>query len=281
MTSNNKKNPALGRGLSALLSDSGASVGGTNTISIEKIQVNPFNPRTDFDQEALQELAESIKALGIIQPLTLRKVNVDVYQIISGERRFRAAKLAGLKEVPAYVRVANDQTMLEMALVENIQRENLNAIEIGLSYSRLIEECKLTQTELSQRISKSRSDIANHLRLLKLPANIQAAVRDNLITMGHARALLSLEHEKEQLAAFNSILEKGLSVREVEQWNKNTAVKSTPVKTTSISPKAQEISRMIGLSVNIQQGKNGAGKLSITYKNAQELEKILQKLKQG
>lgn len=281
MTSNNKKNPALGRGLSALLSDSGASVGGTNTISIEKIQVNPFNPRTDFDQEALQELAESIKALGIIQPLTLRKVNVDVYQIISGERRFRAAKLAGLKEVPAYVRVANDQTMLEMALVENIQRENLNAIEIGLSYSRLIEECKLTQTELSQRISKSRSDIANHLRLLKLPANIQAAVRDNLITMGHARALLSLEHEKEQLAAFNSILEKGLSVREVEQWNKNTAVKSTPVKTTSLSPKAQEISRMIGLSVNIQQGKNGAGKLSITYKNAQELEKILHKLKQG
>jgi ParB family chromosome partitioning protein len=281
MTSNNKKNPALGRGLSALLSDSGASVGGTNTISIEKIQVNPFNPRTDFDQEALQELAESIKALGIIQPLTLRKVNVDVYQIISGERRFRAAKLAGLKEVPAYVRVANDQTMLEMALVENIQRENLNAIEIGLSYSRLIEECKLTQTELSQRISKSRSDIANHLRLLKLPANIQAAVRDNLITMGHARALLSLELEKEQLAAFNAILEKGLSVREVEQWNKNTAVKSTPVKTTSLSPKAQEISRMIGLSVNIQQGKNGAGKLSITYKNAQELEKILQKLKQG
>jgi ParB family chromosome partitioning protein len=281
MTSNNKKNPALGRGLSALLSDSGASVGGTNTISIEKIQVNPFNPRTDFDQEALQELAESIKALGIIQPLTLRKVNVDVYQIISGERRFRAAKLAGLKEVPAYVRVANDQTMLEMALVENIQRENLNAIEIGLSYSRLIEECKLTQTELSQRISKSRSDIANHLRLLKLPANIQAAVRDNLITMGHARALLSLEHEKEQLAAFNAILEKGLSVREVEQWNKNTEVKSKPVKTTSLSPKAQEISRMIGLSVNIQQGKNGAGKLSITYKNAQELEKILQKLKQG
>lgn len=281
MTSNNKKNPALGRGLSALLSDSGASVGGTNTISIEKIQVNPFNPRTDFDQEALQELAESIKALGIIQPLTLRKVNVDVYQIISGERRFRAAKLAGLKEVPAYVRVANDQTMLEMALVENIQRENLNAIEIGLSYSRLIEECKLTQTELSQRISKSRSDIANHLRLLKLPANIQAAVRDNLITMGHARALLSLELEKEQLAAFNAILEKGLSVRDVEQWNKNTAVKSTPVKTTSLSPKAQEISRMIGLSVNIQQGKNGAGKLSITYKNAQELEKILQKLKQG
>lgn len=281
MTSNNKKNPALGRGLSALLSDSGASVGGTNTISIEKIQVNPFNPRTDFDQEALQELAESIKALGIIQPLTLRKVNVDLYQIISGERRFRAAKLAGLKEVPAYVRVANDQTMLEMALVENIQRENLNAIEIGLSYSRLIEECKLTQTELSQRISKSRSDIANHLRLLKLPANIQAAVRDNLITMGHARALLSLELEKEQLAAFNAILEKGLSVRDVEQWNKNTAVKSTPVKTTSLNPKAQEISRMIGLSVNIQQGKNGAGKLSITYKNAQELEKILQKLKQG
>lgn len=281
MTSNNKKNPALGRGLSALLSDSGASMGGTNTISIEKIQVNPFNPRTDFDQEALQELAESIKALGIIQPLTLRKVNVDVYQIISGERRFRAAKLAGLKEVPAYVRVANDQTMLEMALVENIQRENLNAIEIGLSYSRLIEECKLTQTELSQRISKSRSDIANHLRLLKLPANIQAAVRDNLITMGHARALLSLDHEKEQLAAFKAILEKGLSVREVEQWNKNTEVKSKPVKTTSLSPKAQEISRMIGLSVNIQQGKNGAGKLSITYKNAQELEKILQKLKQG
>ena len=281
MTSNNKKNPALGRGLSALLSDSGASVGGTNTISIEKIQVNPFNPRTDFDQEALQELAESIKALGIIQPLTLRKVNVDFYQIISGERRFRAAKLAGLKEVPAYVRVANDQTMLEMALVENIQRENLNAIEIGLSYSRLIEECKLTQTELSQRISKSRSDIANHLRLLKLPANIQAAVRDNLITMGHARALLSLELEKEQLAAFNAILEKGLSVREVEQWNKNTEVKSKPVKTTSLSPKAQEISRMIGLSVNIQQGKNGSGKLSITYKNAQELEKILQKLKQG
>ncbi|NDB35919.1 MAG: ParB/RepB/Spo0J family partition protein, partial [Flavobacteriia bacterium] len=211
MTSSNRKNPALGRGLSALLSDTTSSTGGTSMVNIENISPNPFNPRTDFDAIALNELAESIKELGIIQPLTLRKVNADKYQIISGERRFRASQLAGLKEVPAYIRVANDQSMLEMALVENIQRENLNAIEIGISYQRLIEECKMTQTELGQKIAKSRSDITNHLRLLKLPAVIQASVRDGKITMGHARALLSIEDEAQQLLAFQGVLEKGLS----------------------------------------------------------------------
>ncbi|MEY4659794.1 MAG: hypothetical protein RJB36_1560, partial [Bacteroidota bacterium] len=200
MSSNPKKQPALGRGLSALLQNSetditsmnGATVGSVSMIDIQYIEANPFNPRTHFEKEALEELRMSILSHGIIQPLTVRKLGRDRYQLISGERRFRASQLAGLKEVPAYIRIANDQTMLEMALVENIQREDLNAIEVAISYERLIDECKLTQEQLSEKVAKSRSHIANHIRLLKLPASIQAGVRDQKISMGHARALLSI-----------------------------------------------------------------------------------------
>jgi len=237
MSSNAKKQPALGRGLSALLQNSetditGASVvpaGAVALLSISLIEANPFNPRTHFERNALEELKTSIQSHGIIQPLTVRKMGRDRYQLISGERRFRAAQLAGLTEVPAYVRIANDQTMLEMALVENIQREDLNSIEVALSYERLLEECKLTQEQLSEKVAKSRSHIANHLRLLKLPVAIQAAVRDKQITMGHARALLSFSSEKEQLQALARILQEQLSVRDVEALSKpELAKKATP-----------------------------------------------------
>lgn len=282
MTSSNKKNPALGRGLSALLSDNPSTVGGTSLVSIAKIEPNPFNPRTDFDAEALEELAASIKELGIIQPLTLRKINADKYQIISGERRFRAAQLAGLKEVPAYVRVANDQSMLEMALVENIQRENLNAIEIGLSYQRLLDECKMTQTELGQKIAKSRSDITNHLRLLKLPAKIQANVRDGKLTMGHARALLSIGDEKQQLEALNAILEQGLSVREVEQWgNKKSASNKAPLANKTNSPLEQQLKVQLGLGVKLQEDSKGKGKLIISFKSSVQRDALIAKLNAG
>lgn len=282
MTSSNKKNPALGRGLSALLSDNATTVGGTSMVSLDKIEPNPFNPRTDFDAVALEELVASIKELGIIQPLTLRKLNSDKYQIISGERRFRASQIAGLKEVPAYVRVANDQSMLEMALVENIQRENLNAIEIGLSYQRLLDECKMTQTELGQKIAKSRSDITNHLRLLKLPAKVQANVRDGKLTMGHARALLSIGEEKEQLAVLNAILEQGLSVREVEQWGarKNTTPKNTLAKKTN-SPIEQQLKNSLGIGVKLQEDSKGKGKLILSFKTSTQRDALIAKLKQG
>ena len=227
MSSKIKKKSALGKGLGALLENASTDitskknnqetvVGSIAMLSIGSIEVNPFNPRTHFEEEALNELAESIKTHGIIQPLTVRKMGRDNYQLISGERRFRASQLAGLIEVPAYIRIANDQTMLEMALVENIQREDLNAIEVALSYQRLLEECNLTQEQLSQKIAKGRSSITNHLRLLKLPAEIQAGVRDSLISMGHARALVSAVDETFQVAVFNKILLEGLSVRDVE-----------------------------------------------------------------
>ena len=206
-----KKKRALGKGLSALLknpdtdittnesiANTNQVVGSVSEIKIEQIEVNPFQPRTDFDQDALQELAISIKELGIIQPLTVRKLGYDKFQLISGERRFRASQLAGLKTVPVYIRIANDQAMLEMALVENIQREQLNPVEIALSYQRLIDECKLTQEKMSERVGKKRSTITNYLRLLKLPAEILAALRDESISMGHARALAGLEQADHQ-----------------------------------------------------------------------------------
>lgn len=250
-------------------------------VNIENISPNPFNPRTDFDAIALNELAESIKELGIIQPLTLRKVNADKYQIISGERRFRASQLAGLKEVPAYIRVANDQSMLEMALVENIQRENLNAIEIGISYQRLIEECKMTQTELGQKIAKSRSDITNHLRLLKLPAVIQASVRDGKITMGHARALLSIEDEAQQLLAFQGVLEKGLSVREIEQWKNKTGNANQEAKTTVDNPLEIQLKEVLGVGVQLKENAKGEGRIILTFHSPAERNALVNRLKKG
>ncbi|MFN5885639.1 MAG: ParB/RepB/Spo0J family partition protein, partial [Bacteroidota bacterium] len=222
----NIKRNALGRGLSALLQDATtditttagetAPVNAVSEILISQIQANPFQPRTDFEEEALNELAESIRIHGVIQPITVRKMGYDSYQIISGERRTRASLLAGLSKIPAYVRVANDQEMLEMALIENIQREELNPIEIALSYKRLIDECSLKQEEVAGRVSKNRTTVSNFLRLLKLPDNIQLALKEGKITMGHARAIISLDDPLKQQGVFEYMLNHDLSVRDVE-----------------------------------------------------------------
>src|SRR5471030_497670 len=227
-----EKRNALGRGLSALLNDSEnvytnknnisqgsevAGLGSVNDIKLSEIEVNPFQPRTDFDEQALGELADSIKLQGLIQPITVRRVNAHKYQLISGERRFRASKLAGLTAIPAYVRTANDQQMLEMALIENIQRENLNAIEVALSFQRMIDECNLKQEELGERVSKNRSTVTNYLRLLKLPPTIQASIRDGQVSMGHARALIGVDDTMQQIYIHKQIIQQGLSVRRVEE----------------------------------------------------------------
>ncbi|MDD2584415.1 MAG: ParB/RepB/Spo0J family partition protein [Bacteroidales bacterium] len=235
------KRSALGRGLGALISDvdnlnlnRAVSIGDATPASIleiplEFIEANPFQPRSSFDHELLEELAESIRVLGLIQPITVRIAENNKYQIISGERRFRAASLAGLENIPAYVRTADDQGMLEMAIVENIQRENLDSIEVALSFQRLIEECDLTQEAMALRVGKKRATVTNYLRLLKLPAEIQLAIRARKITMGHARALLALESPKKQLKLCNLIIEKDLSVRKVEEIIRKTT-KPTPAK---------------------------------------------------
>src|SRR5690606_31743822 len=225
----------LGKGLSALLDDSeevikrpteNKTVGdvkeqkipaGISEVPLSQIAINPYQPRTDFDEEALRELADSIKLQGLIQPITVRQAENGAYQLISGERRLRAAKLAGLTEIPAYIRTANDQQMLEMALIENIQRENLNAIEVALSFQRMIEECNLKQEELGERVSKNRSTVTNYLRLLKLPPVIQAAIRDGQLSMGHARSLINVPEIDKQLYIFREIVKKGLSVRKTEE----------------------------------------------------------------
>ena len=254
-------------------------------LSVSEIEANPFNPRTNFEKESLMELAESIKTHGIIQPLTVRKMGRDKYQLISGERRFRACQLAGVTEVPAYVRVANDQAMLEMALVENIQRENLNAIEIALSYDRLIQECNLTQEQLSQKLSKSRSGIANFLRLLKLPVTVQAGVRDGKISMGHARALLSIENEAEMLEKYQQILTDNLSVREIESLTKTISKSPVfqPVEKIGLTKNQvvfkDFLSDRLSTKVEIVKSKTGSGKISLNFSSEAELNRIIQTLK--
>ena len=297
MNSNNKKRSALGKGLSALLenaetditasaSNSGL-VGSVSMLSIESIEANPFNPRTHFEKAALEELSQSIAIHGIIQPLTVRKLGRDKFQLISGERRFRASQLAGLKEVPAYIRVANDQTMLEMALVENIQREDLNAIEVALSYSRLIEECSLTQDQLSQKVAKSRSSITNHLRLLKLPADIQASVRDNVLSMGHARALVSAGDEELQMAIFSRIVEDGLSVRNAEELiregyvePREPAIKTLKATSLSVSSKQINFKEHLGdrlsAKIEIKKSTNGSGKIILNFNSEVDLNRIIE-----
>jgi len=290
MSNNSKKQPALGRGLGALLTNvdtditslTGATLGSISLLPIHSIETNPFNPREHFQKEALEELAISIATHGIIQPLTVRKLGRDKYQLISGERRFRAAQLAGLIEVPAYIRIANDQAMLEMALVENIQREDLNAIEIGLSYQRLIEECSLTQEQLGEKISKSRSNVTNHLRLLKLPANIQAGVRDGFVSMGHARALVAVSDEHEQIALFHKVMEENLSVRDLEKLLKNqrreitTTTQHNQVKLSSIQMVfIEELEKRLASSVNIQKNNKGQGKLIVTFKSDADFKRIV------
>ena len=298
MSSNSKKKSALGKGLSALLenaetditskSNGTGIVGSISTLPIEKIEANPFNPRSNFEKDALTELSQSIKIHGIIQPLTVRKLGRDKYQLISGERRFRAAQLTGLKEVPCYIRVANDQAMLEMALVENIQREDLNPIEVGLSYERLIEECDLTQDQLSQKISKSRSSITNHLRLLKLPAPIQAGLKAHEITMGHARALVSAGDEKTQIELFNRVVAEKLSVRDIEAIIRGEQVVSKneaslqKKSATAISEGEYTFKEHLGdrlaTKVDIKKSPNGNGKIIVNFSSDVDLNRIMELL---
>ena len=296
MATSPKKRSAMGRGLSALLenaetditstSSGNGIVGSISTLPIKNIEANPFNPRTNFEKEALEELSNSIAVHGIIQPITVRKLGRDKYQLISGERRFRAAQLVGLTEVPAYVRIANDQTMLEMALVENIQREDLNPIEVALSYERLIEECELTQDQLSQKISKSRSSITNHLRLLKLPAPVQAGVKQGAISMGHARALVSAGDDAVQVELFDRIVAENLSVREIE-----AIIRGELVSRKEPSPRKEklEISEMeftfkehlsdqLTTKVDIKKTPNGGGKIVVNFSSDVDLNRIMELL---
>jgi ParB family chromosome partitioning protein len=296
-----EKRNALGKGLSALLNDSASvmpdkgktvasspevnDMGSVNEIKIAEIEVNPFQPRTDFDEQALHELAESIKLQGLIQPITVRRVNAHSYQLISGERRLRASKLAGLTQIPAYVRTANDQQMLEMALIENIQRENLNAIEVALSFQRMIEECNLKQEQLGERVSKNRSTVTNYLRLLKLPPTIQASIRDGDLSMGHARALIGIDDPAKQLFIHQHIIKEGLSVRKVEELVRD--MQKLPVKKEGKQPEpiayhlqkieddlASKFSTRVKLKVN---GK-GNGTIEIPFLSEDDLGRILEML---
>lgn len=293
------KKQALGRGLGALLSDSSTDitsnlgvehrdnvVGNVAMLSLDKIEVNPFNPRTEFDSDGIAELSSSIKELGIVQPLTVRKLGNDRYQIISGERRFRASQIVGLKVVPAYIRVANDQGMLEMALVENIQRRDLNAMEIALSYKRLIDECDLTQEELADRVGKKRSSTANYLRLLNLPAEIQNSLKSNEISFGHARALIALDDEDVQLYIFELILKEKLSVRKVEdlvreskEAHKNE-VPSKPKKAVEGLSFTQQkmkddLHQLLNAKVGLKPNNKGGGNIVISFQSDEDLERIL------
>lgn len=280
------KRSALGRGLDSLISMDNIQTGGSsaiNEIELSQIIPNPEQPRTWFDEESLEELAASIRELGIIQPLTLRKMGGDQYQIISGERRFRAAKMAGLSTIPAYIRTANDSELTEMALIENIQREDLNAIEIALTFKKLIEQYNLTQEQLSSRIGKKRATIANFLRLLKLPAEVQLGLRDRRVDMGHARALLAVEDPKMQLKLYNEIIKKGLSVRQVEELaklcNQQQDGEQEKGKKPSISEEYEllknHLSNTFRTNVQFTCDKQGKGKISFPFKNEQELERLI------
>ena len=293
------KRNALGKGLSALLENANTDVsnkklenegkvaGSISNINVVDIETNPFQPRSNFEEQALNELASSIKEHGIIQPITVRKMGYDKFQLISGERRFRASQLAGLTSVPAYIRVANDQAMLEMALVENIQRENLDAIEVAISYKRLIDECSLTQEQLSQKVSKQRSTITNYLRLLKLPVEIQLAIRNGDLTMGHARALINIENADVQLDVYNQIVLNGLSVREAEDMARGVKLEIKPgTKTTKEAVKSNTLSfeqkqivddlrAVFNAKVNIVRDEKGKGKITIPFRSEKDLERIL------
>ena len=255
-------------------------------ILISQIEVNPKQPRRDFDEKALQELSESIKLHDIIQPITVVKLHNGKYRLVSGERRFRASKMAGLKDIPAYVRTANDQELLEMALLENLQRENLNAIEIALSYKRLMDECDLTQEQLSERMKKERSTVANYLRLLKLPPDIQKAVRDGQLSMGHARAIISLDKVEEQLYIFRETVQKGLSVRQVEQLVKNMLQEKKPSAVQATAPRLppaykrieDNLASYFSTRVNLERKKSGKGSITIDFYTDEDLERVMEKM---
>lgn len=282
------KRNALGRGLDSLISISDIQTGGSsaiNEIRIDDIKPNPNQPRRTFDEETLSELAASIKELGVVQPLSVRDMGDGTYQIIAGERRWRAAGIAGLNSVPAYVRSASDSEVTEMALIENIQREDLNAIEVALAFRNLIDTYQLTQERLSERLGKKRATIANHLRLLKLPAEIQLGLRDHKLDMGHARALLSVENPKQQLKIYTLILKEGLSVRKVEDLVKK--LQEEPASLDEAKPKAEkpdftEIQKMLagrlGAPVKITRRPDGKGTLTINYSDEKGLKELIEKL---
>lgn len=282
----NKKQNGLGRGLDAILPNIA-----TPEISISRIETNPFQPRNIFNEESLKELAVSIKELGIIQPITVRKLGFDKYQLISGERRLRASEIVGLTKIPAYIRIANDQQMLEMALVENIQRENLNPIEVALSFQRLIEECNLTQEACSERVGKNRSTITNFLRLLKLPEEIQLGLQSQKISMGHARALINVRDKQKQINLYHDAVANGISVRELEQMVRefaetdyNRTSKEKRVKIMIPLPfdkqrKMHELSNYLDRQVQLKTNKKGNGKLIIPFSSDEDFERILSLIK--
>ena len=287
------KKQALGRGLSALLKDpdndinsaedqnADKVVGNIVELDLESIEVNPFQPRTNFNEESLRELASSIRELGVIQPITVRKLAFNKYQLVSGERRFRASKLIGLEAIPAYIRIANDQESLEMALVENIQRQDLDPIEIALSYQRLIDEIKLTQEQMSERVGKKRSTIANYLRLLKLDPIIQTGMRDGFISMGHGRAMVNIDSQIDQLEIYEKIISNKLSVRATEQIVKNiNSDTPTPLENLSFEiPKhikkgVKEFSEYFGHKIDVKVAKNGSGKITIPFHSEEDFNRI-------
>lgn len=278
------KKAALGRGLDALISTEFVRTGGSSSINevpLSQINANPGQPRRDFDEEKLQELADSIAQIGVIQPITLRKTGIGQYQIIAGERRFRAAGKAGLKSIPAYIRNATDNEVMQMALVENIQREDLNAIDIAVSLNSLLEECGMTQEELSGKVGKNRATISNYIRLLRLPAEVQMALKDKTIDMGHARALLAVDDPVRQLEIFHMTVAKGWSVRAVEEYIRKSAEKSVKQPGPSggdFSQLALRLSSYFGTKVSLSCSDKGRGKISIPFKNESELLTILQKL---
>ena len=288
------KRSALGRGLGALITDAAEdpkprteAVSAIQELSLGDIYPNPYQPRTEFDEEALNELAASIRSIGIVQPITVRSVDGGKYEIIAGERRFRASKLAGLETIPAYIRKTEDESLLELALIENIQREDLNAIEVAISYQRLLDECRLTQDALSERVGKKRTTISNYWRLLKLPAQIQLAIRDKKISMGHARAIINIEDPDTQFMIFEQILKYDFSVRKVEEIVREIAnPKPEVVEDEPVKPKKkneigdyielqQHLSRRFETKVELKRNAAGKGKIVIAFKSDAELEKII------
>ena len=282
------KRQALGRGLSALLDDSASVtpsnesvVGNVVELTLDQIEVNPFQPRTNFNHEAIEDLAKSIQSLGVIQPITVRKNDSGIYQLVSGERRLRAAKIVGLSTIPSFIRIADDQESLEMALVENIQRKDLDPIEIALSYQRLIDEIELTQEELSERVGKKRSTITNYLRLLRLDPIIQTGMRDGFISMGHGRALISVENQSLQLSIYEQILAKGLSVRATEKLVKTdpaTSPKNTPASNPYIEKKLKFYQKLFGDKARIQLNASGGGQIVIPFTSEKDFKSLTKRL---
>ena len=295
---NNRRN-ALGRGLSAILKNPKTDITNNtnneklvatiNEISIDEIQINPFQPRVNFEEEKIFELTESIKELGIIQPITVRKLGYNKYQLISGERRLRASQILNLKTIPSYIRIANDEQMLEMALVENIQRENLNPIEIAISFQRLIKECNLTQEQCGSKLGKKRTTVTNFLRLLKLPLEIQNGLKKQKISVGHARALINIKDSSKQLNIYNDIIENGFSVREVEQIVKDfsdrdynfsaSKKRNEEILTFAHQKILYDLSKKLDKKIQLKKTKKGNGKIIIPFSNEDELSEIFNKIK--